>query len=557
MKQQQLPEPSAWDYTVMDLAGWVVYTRYINRYQHAGKLPVEQQDEYIRQMHNTRYWWVSRYFQNRDKPMHPVVDKFRKQWRPLDWQQLMFEHPYVSEKDPTKIDYTPSERYGQDDRQVVISIGKYLNRHWPHVADHLRRDAVAAYTFDEMPLVYTMPEIIQGVEMGPRSCMQSGYGSIPFNKRDHDQMCEWFKDPQQSPPEWHKHPYVVYDPAFGWHMAIRKKDGVFLGRAVCLTHEGTNMFVRSYCRRSNEETSSSSSDQILEQWLEGQGYEKRSYWPDGAKFKWVNHPTESGPMMPYLDGDSGYRTVNDYEGDCLVMDYNGSITCDKTDGTVTGYDEESEYDEPSPDYICEDCGAHIYEDDDRLHAGRYEDHTVCGSCMDNYTCVHGEGTRGTIEYYVHTDNAEELQCGSYSIDSNNPPDGVVCLHDGDYALTEDAVYIDSASEYYLKDDDEVILREDGEYDLKNNCWMCEGSEEWYSNDETDDQVELDGGYYHRDHLRELVNAKQVPLPIDEPPAPTPEPAFDTGWGRTPAPLFHNLEARYAAEARAILATTGA
>jgi len=58
-----------------------------------------------------------------------------------------------------------------------------------------------------------------------------------------------------------------------------------------------------------------------------------------------------------------------------------------------------------------------------------------------------------------------------------------------------------------------LCRADGEYDLKDNCWMCEGSCEWYSDNDDEDKVELDDGYYHRDHLNDLVNVKQVPIPF--------------------------------------------
>jgi hypothetical protein len=216
------------------------------------------------------------------------------------------------------------------------------------------------------------------------------------------------------------------------------------------------------------------------------------------------------------------------DGDYLVINYgDGELTCDNTDGTVEGSQEEY-------DYTCEDCGAAIYcEEDSYAHVGRHEDRTVCGHCMGNYTLVRGSSRWDSYrEYYIHDNDAVELQCGSYSIDPENPPDGVVQLESGEWADLDDALCIDSDyylctdsdvvyidGEYYLSTDSDVVELAnewDGEtHALKENCWQCEGSGNWYHDDDTDEQVELDDGLYHRDHLSRLVNAKQVPLPLPE------------------------------------------
>jgi hypothetical protein len=510
------PEPSGWDYTVFHDAQYVIQRVYSNVTGPDG-------DEHR--------WWTRRYYLNSDRPLHPVVDSFIKQWRPLDWQQLLLEWPHVSTMDPTKIAYTPNQRYGVDDRQLVTSIGKYLNKHWPHVPDHLRRDAVAAYSFDEMHFVHTTPEIIQGIEMGPRSCMQSGYGSIPFNGYDYDRMVEWFKDKANVEPDWQRHPYCVYAPELGWHMAVRVKDGEFLGRALCLKHNDTNVFVRTYSRRSGED-SNSSSDHMLEQWLQAQGYEHQSEWPNGAKLLRVDHPTKDGLMAPYIDGPGTDARKVDDDGEYLVINYgNGRLTCDNTDGTVDGSQEE-EY-----DYHCEDCGAGINcEDDGYANTGRHEDRIVCDSCLDNYTLVRASSRWDAYrEYYIHDNDAVELQCGSYSIDEDNPPSNVRQLENGDWAEEDDVVMIDG--EYYLSEDEDVVELanewDDNMYALKASCWQCEGSGNWYHDDDTDDQVELDDGLYHRDHLSSLVNAKQVPLALE---------AIASARDSLPEPLVARVEA---------------
>lgn len=494
------PEADGWDYSVFWDAQHAIRRAYRDRDLH-GSEGYEHE------------WWYNRYYQENATPLHPVVESFVQQWRPLNWQQLLLEWPHVSKADPAQLAYTPSQRYGEDDRQLRTSIGKYLNKHWPHVADHLRRDAVAAYSMDEMQFVHTTPEIIQGIEMGPRSCMQSGYGTIPFNERDHSRMVNWFADNENEEPDWTRHPYCVYAPEHGWHMAIRKKDGVFLGRALCLSFNGTNVFVRTYSKRSADD-SQSSSDHTLEQWLANKGYEKRSEWPNGAKLLRMEHPTKGGLFAPYIDGsDTCARKVDD-DGEFLVVNtHDGALTCDNTDGTV----EVSE--EPEPDYYCNDCGRAIFEDDDRHYVGPDEDQVVCGGCINNYTYVRGSARWGNYrEYYVPDRDAVELQCGRYSIDEDNPPEGVVQLENGELAELDDTVRIDG--EYYLSEDEDVVELanewDDNTHALKDNCWQCEGSGNWYHDDDTDDQVELDDGTYHRDHLNSLVNAEQRSLPLPEP-----------------------------------------
>lgn len=541
------PEAAPWDWTVMNAARRAIYMtwdkhRRSERNKPGGEWAV---------LNPKRDWYMQRYFH---MPLHPVVDSFRKQWRPLDWQQLLLEHPYISEKDPSQIAFTPDEQKGRDDKQVIVRIGKYLQRHWPHVADHIRRDAVAAYSCDEISIVRTMEEIIQGIEMGPRSCMQSGYGSIPFDSGDRQKMVDWFEGKKAGmcedeladiAPRWARHPYVVYDPALGWGMAVRKKDGVFMGRALVYEGKGQKCFVRTYARRSADDDQSSS-DHTLHEWLKGQGYELKSCWPDGTPLRKLEHP-RGGLFAPYIDG--GSRSVS-VDGDLLVIDDGGDYTCDNRDGTVDGSEHESIGE-------CTRCGTTVYENDDYLNVGRDEDEVACETCSDSFTLVRGQARWESYrEYYVRDAYATYVEGPGYYIDDDNPPDGVVqlhdgdwaedseavsidgdyyladddavvCLEDGDYALADNAVQIDG--EWYLEDDDRVVCRADGEYDLLDNCWMCDGSGEWYSEDDDEQKVELDSGTYHKEHLDSLVNAKQLPLPLPEPaPEPVPEP--------TPAPV---------------------
>ena len=487
------PEPTGWDWSVMEDARFAmigVWERIYGGGSHA--------------------WWVRRYGRmSHECPTHPVVVRMYKNWRPLDWQQLLLEWPHVSRMDPTRLAYTPSQKYGEGDRQLVTSIGKYLNRHWPHVPDHLRRDAVASYTFDEIRIVRTTPEIIQGIEEGPRSCMQSGYGSIPFTTSDRARMIAWFKDRDSEEPRWGRHPYSVYSPALGWGMAVRVNGSEFLGRALVLETGNVKCFVRTYGRRSADEDQSSS-DHVLEQWLQNQGYEFVGAWPQGARLLRLKHP-DGGILAPYLDGNIQKVSIGDAHH--LRIDEDGDLSCTDTFGQAEDVDD--------GDYsACERCGDRT-SDGELTTVTRHEDLQVCEDCVTRYyTHVRGDtgpssAWRNYREYYVQDDQAAELQCGSYSIDTEHPPEDVVQLEDGDWAEADDTVCIDG--EYYLSEDEDICELAnkwcDETHALKNDCWQCEGSKKWYHEDDTDDQVEVDGDYYHRDHLSTLVNATQRTLDL--------------------------------------------
>lgn len=531
MKFTQYPEPAAWDYTVMEAAADAILRAWSGSYSPEA---------------NQHHWWLKRYYNRSTRRMHPVVDAMRKAWRPLDWQKLLLEWPYVAESDPSKIAYTQSEAHGQADRQTVTNIGKYLNRHWPHVADHIKRDAVAAYSCDDMEILKTREGIIYGIEYGPRSCMQSGYGSIPFDESDKRKMGEWLKDKSLPEPRWEWHPYAVYAPELGWGMATRKKEGVVLGRGLVLEHEGEKCFVRTYNRRSDEEYSSSSSDHVMEEWLRAQGYTKRDRWPDGARMLKLTHPTSSGPMMPYIDGcDSDARRVN-LDGEHFAICYeDGKYLCGNTNGEVGNWYGGDEDDEEEDTSYCESCESSV-PSDDITAVGRDGDEYVCTSCQeDRYTLVRGarrsrSSWRNYSEYYLRNGDVAEVVNQSYEIDNAYPPEDVVMLHDGDWAETDDTVYIDG--EYYMHDDDDVCELEnewDGErYALKDNCWQCDGTGNWYHEHDTDEQVEIGGETYHQEFLTDLLDTvpdgstlsrvkaylrrdgAPVPAPV---PAPSPAP----------------------------------
>lgn len=425
--------------------------------------------------------------------VHPVVLAMLEAHRPACMVDLMFEWPHVSEKDPAMLAYTRDDAKGETDVQTLTSIGKYVARHWPKVPDHVRRDACLLYTPEQMHMVEATTEaIIHAIQNGPSSCMKGG---------------------------WDVHPYSVYTPELGWGMAVRLNgEGHIDGRALTWTDpydEKRKVFARTYARN-KEHGGYSYADQVLAAWLEAQGFEHTN-WPEGARLaKLTNRHDE--PLLPYIDGDNQHVRSSRYGGnDCWAIcdgDTDAEYKCDNTNGTADEVEDNSN--------TCEDCDDRMSYDDS-YNVGRHEDRCVCESCRDNdYTYVTGVGRSSwgsagrRYEYYVRNDDAVEV--GGSDYDSENLPDNIVQLNDGDYADIDDCCCVDG--EWYLSED--CVCCADGEWRLSEECTECADDGEFYPSDDCwecthsgesySDKVEfvmLDGDTYHPDSVAEMRAETQV------------------------------------------------
>jgi hypothetical protein len=401
--------------------------------------------------------------------LHPAVEKaLESDHRPYDWHLLVLEWPHISETDSTRLAYTRDERAGFADRQTVTTLGKYLVRHFPSMPDHEVRDLVALYSAgDSCKLVYTMAEMLYHLQQGPTSCMGGG--------KSFDIMCA---------DGVRRHPYQVYDPKFGWHMAVRMQNGDTDGRALCMTDGDTKYFVRSYRKNGS---GYSHADEQLEAWLVSQGYEKQSSWDDGDKL--AKYPVNGGEILaPYIDGNN--QRVSDYS-DHLRIDSSGEYDCSQTGGVVGDEDSAS----------CEDCGDRFPEDDG-YWVGVHEETHICSSCCDNeYQYVYG---RRQNRYYVQNIYTVEVN-GEYYDEAYLSDNNIVCLEDGEHAELDDCVSIND--DWYLNDDERICYAEDiEEYALKDDCWQCEESNNWYT--DATESVEVDGKLYHPDNAPEQETTEE-------------------------------------------------
>lgn len=401
--------------------------------------------------------------------MHPVIARAVAIAPPADCAKLVLEWPHVSETDPTRMAYTRSAQHGEADRQTVTSVGKYLRQHFPTLTDHALRDLVATCAPDDFAIVTTMDEMLDAIQQGPTSCMGG-------------QNKDWDRE---------DHPYNVYQPKYGWGMAVRRSTTGIDGRALISNTETHGMlFVRTYARSAGGGTSQR--DTALEQWLQAQGYEHASGW-DGLRIAKLT-ASYAEVKAPYIDGDAQY--INAYDRDSWVISDIGEYECANQDGTA---------DEAG--CTCDECGQRAPQEEMR-GVGYYEEGDTCESCIsDDYTHVLG---RGGNEYYVR--NADVVCVGDYCYDSAYLGDNdIVCLEDGDYAEVGDCVAIDD--EWYLTDDDRVVCDANGEYQLGENCVYTEDTCDYMLKDDAYHD-EASGLYYqHEDNLPTQEEAQLTPVQL--------------------------------------------
>lgn len=411
-------------------------------------------------------------------PMHPAIKQAVLLAPPADWHLLVLEHPHVADTDPSRIAYTRSDEHGNADRQTVTSVGKYLTRHFPTLADHRIRDIVMRHGSHQCQLWDTVEKIVKSVQDGPQSCMRWT-------------SCDW--------DAGDTHPYETYHPDFGWRAAVRL-DGYGTIIARCLVNVEANppLFVRSYTRKDGQY---SHSDEAIEVWLRDQGFEKADSW-EGLRLKRITKDRYDDDFWaPYLDGN--VKTVDDC-GAYLRIDSDGEYTCERTDGHADG----------AAGCTCSDCGDRHNEED--MHSiGYHGDEHVGPCCIDSYTMAHG---RNGCEYWIPEGDAIWVNGEAYDPDYLSRYD-IVELDNGDYVHQDDAVYLEAREIWVHADSEDIVYCEhsgnyehvsdcvqlhDGEWALESDAWQCEHDDEWYLCDDVSPFVTECGKSVHPDHADEYA-----------------------------------------------------
>lgn len=431
-----------------------------------------------------------------DTPMHPAVKvALTKLGHPKDWHLLVLEEPAVS-LDGKRVAYVRNDQkrvqqYNATEANkflTVTTIGKYLTRHWPDAESTAIRDIAAMFSSEYVML----------------DNMESMVDAILRTKAD---SCMVFT--QDEVERIGAHPYEVYDPAYGWKMAIAKDDnGKVTGRALVYENGCTKGFVRTYGLDISD--GSTQAHQGLHAWLQDQGYDYWDEWPEGCKFKKIPHKGDADYVAPYLDpgsariATSNSRRVRD-SGKYFIRDDEGEWDWDNTDGTPTLLEDDRT--------ICDRCGDRV-DDEDMVYIGYHSDECVCSECIRN-DYVAAIGRRGH-EYYIRDSQAIQTIDGDYYDSDYLSSNDIVELHDGRYCKHDDAIWVESESEYYHVDEEdssedstaEIVYAED-EYALRTDAQWCVYRQEWIQEENATEVA--NGKYVHSDDLDEYL----MELPLEE------------------------------------------
>jgi hypothetical protein len=381
--------------------------------------------------------------------IHPAIFQAIDIAPPYDWHQLLLEYPYISESDPSRLAYTRDERAGINNKQVVTTIGKYLARHFD-LRDHVVREIAALYSGATCKILNTMPEMIDVIKNGAKSCMT-------LSHRDDD-----------------AHPYQAYDPALGWSLAVRMDGTTYRARALIYTDPDATekaYFVRSY-RKMENPLAYSERDDLLEAWLKGQGIAHCDSW-DGAVLRYIEQGDSF--LAPYLDGSEKHVEITSRTRKLMTVDSNGEYEFDRQDGSPT----------PSAgDCECANCGDNFNEGDGHWAGANGDDH-ICDYCArEHYTYAY---TRHGDQCYIYSGDVVYVASqGEYYHDRYLGENSIVRLADTDeYEHTDDAVYLERENEWYSQDSDAIVYCDHSSaYELIDNCVELCGEKGWAHSDDT-------------------------------------------------------------------------
>jgi len=344
--------------------------------------------------------------------------------------EAQHHYAHVSRKVPGNIAFTESDEKGARDIQTSMKIGRYLARFYDLSDNDVKlyaNEFIAQFGAINLNFATTADEFERVYVNGPRSCMA------------HE--ADYFRSSC--------HPVRVYaagDIQLAYLTASSEDETAISGRV--LVWPERKIYSRIY-----------GDEQKLAKLLEAQGYHRGDL--SGARLRRIE--CRGAFVMPYVDGPQQARD----EGDYLVLDEDGELNCDNTNGLSSENGEE-----------CYCCGGRFDRDD--LYSVNGCDGLLCESCEseNTYYCQYNEETYYGDDY-VHMANGETwsqdafdrhgFQCeGNHR---NYPNDDCVTLADGT-----------CWSRGYFED----------------NGFVCSGNGDCYDND--DAVTGTDGDTYSRDYI---------------------------------------------------------
>lgn len=396
--------------------------------------------------------------------MHDAIVNISKEYNPVNWHKLVLELPKVA-RDGISIAYYRKQA-DVNVTATVTKLGKYIKRHFPQLKDNVIRDFVNPY-ITRGEIITDIDHIVSLMENAendnstfPTSCMTK---------------------------EFSVHPYRVYDPIYGWGLAVKYDcQNNIIGRALVLENENHKCYVRAFTKSSHS-VSGFTIDCQLESWLQDQGYNYLTSWPNGARLKKITY--RGNIVAPYIDGNRD--NCDDY-GDFLSICSDGDLECNNTSGFA----------DVKNSHTCEHCG-NMCDADETTYIDNYGD--VCQNCLDNdFTYVEEVRICGRYiggEYYLNRYVGQTIEGDNFPFELQGEYD-IVELHNGDYTKSDNAVFDADTEEYYHVDDigtDIVYCEDDNEYHSEN-YWQCTESDNYYS--DNCEYIELDGDKYHPDNVKD-------------------------------------------------------
>ena len=383
---------------------------------------------FINVISRSRKWYMREYLRidttpqnyNNDLGIHPVVYQALLTHQPTSWHQVMLELPHIA-TDGVRVAYTRDDSHGEQDRQTVTSVGKYIKRHWSYLRDDVIRDLVALYSpsnYEYKILDESTDQFISYLKRSAESCMNKDSFTI--------------------------HPYHVYCPSLGWKFAVRlDENGDVLGRA--LVNDGE--FVRSYSKNRGW-----GADVELEAWLLSERYRRGDSW-EGKTLKLIQHGKNY--VAPYIDGCIRTGDVKLLSNVIRICE-NGDYELDN----VSGFAREIEACE------CADCEDHFDEDD---LVTTYDGNRICEDCAgNNYVWSNYS------ENFVHNDNSVYVEANNgYLHEDDVGNAGYIYIEScGEYVHQDNCIYCESNNEWYHEDDIDkynIVMVEDGSHE--NEYWF--------------------------------------------------------------------------------------
>lgn len=340
--------------------------------------------------------------------------------------------------DAAKVRYTPSIEYGRADRQIVTTLGRFLQKHYKErlpeaeIREWANRYSAATKEL-ELKFAATADEVERVYTEGPSSCM-SKEGSN-YSSDEHPARL-W---------GYCKHTRVAY---------VENGAGEITGRALVREDVKPPVYIRQYPDMHPR----------LKAALERAGFVHDPAGLCGLVVPEIE--SGRGVLMPYVDG-VGYATR--VANGLRLVDC-GPIYVQETSGVC----------EARESWTCPRCGSEHDSDAAERYSG-YEDETFCDSCSEDF--VHA--LTGCGEEAVLVKHAVEVGSTWYANDDRTLERyGLTWLDDGELVFERDVVEIEDGIRI-LKDDavetpwgtwlrkDEASEDDFGNYCTADDLWLLD------------------------------------------------------------------------------------